>query len=159
MLLADVEEGHKGRTDFADLLLIFLISKFEFLESACGIYEITGIYAHFLTGLRSFEGGIRIEMHIGHQGHMATGLVESGTYLRHIGCLTHTLCGETHEFSTCFRYTKSLGYTCFCIECGGIVHRLHPYRVITPDQYASGIGDRAVTTFIIIEHNDLSDHG
>ena len=66
VFFADIQEGNQPGTDFLDLLRIFFIGIFLFLERACGICVIARIDAYSFGIKCSYFCYLRIEVHIGY---------------------------------------------------------------------------------------------
>ena len=66
VFFADIQEGNQPGTDFLDLMRIFLIGIFQFLEGACGICVLARIVAYSFGLQCSFFCFLRIEVHIGY---------------------------------------------------------------------------------------------
>ena len=130
---AYVEQRKQGGAYTLDLGGILLVGKLQLAERAGGVDEVAGIDAHLLADGGRREGGLWIEMHVGHQRDIASGLVEATAHVGKGGRLGLPLGGEPHYLAAGFGYALRLPGAGFGVEGIGVGHRLQAHGVVASD--------------------------
>ena len=131
MLLADTDKRHQALIDFLQFSRIFLIGIFQMFERTSRINIVAWIDAYLFGILGSHICYIRIKVNISYQRSIVAVFFQRGTDVFQVLGFAPSLCGQTHQFSTCINDAFGLCYRRFRIVCRGCRHRLYPYGVLS----------------------------
>lgn len=135
-IFAKMDKRHKLLADALELGLVLAVgifADFEFLF----IDVVAGIDTDFLHPFRRLHGCVRFEMDIGNERHMtARGANFAGDVFEVCG-VDFCLGGDAHDFASGIGQGQDLGDAGRGVAGVGSDHRLHPYRVVSPNAHIS----------------------
>ena len=129
VFLADVEERDQTRAYLFNLLGVFLVCIFQFLEGTGSVYIVARIDAYLFYILGGYIRYVGVEVYIGNQWSVVSLRTQTDVDVLHVFGFAHSLGSEAYIFSSCIDDAFGLFYTSFCIQCDGIRHTLDTYRI------------------------------
>lgn len=154
MLLTDIQEGHKAVLYLFQFFGIFLIGIFFLDELTCRVDIVARIDTHFLGIACSHVGHARIEMHVGDKRRSEAVAAYSIVNVLEILRFTHSLRGQSDEFSSCFDNAFSLLHASLRIVGVGSGHGLDAYRIVSSHIQSADMHYRSLAPMIVkqIDH-------
>ena len=154
MLLADIQEGHKAVLYLLQFFGIFLIGVFFLDELTCRVDIVARIDTHLLGIERCHVSHTRIEMHVGDKRRSEAVAAYSIVNVLEILSFTHSLRGQSDEFSSCFDNAFSLLHASLCIIGVGGGHGLDAYRIVSSHIQSADMHHRSLAPMIVkqIDH-------
>ena len=152
-VVAEFEKGNEACTDFFYFGGVFAVGVGQGTERTSGVNEVAWIDAYFLDFLGGGEGGVGIEMYVGHERSVDAAFAKFTAYFTEIAGMAHALSCQTDYVCSGRSYAFALGHGGFGVERGCICHRLQTHRGVGSDgriAYANAV--RVSSGVIIAAH-------
>jgi hypothetical protein len=131
-VLAKVDQGRELLADALQLRLVLDVAVLSDLELLF-VGVVAGVHPDFFHPLGGFEGGVRLEMDVRHQRHLAAGGAHLAGDVLQIRRINLLLRRDPDNFATGIRECQDLRDTGGRVAGVGSDHRLHADRVVAAD--------------------------
>ncbi len=130
VLATQLQKRRQSVVDPLQFGCILLVGIFQFLEHTTRIHEVAGIDAYFVGSDGGGKSRAGIEMDVGHQGHVDTGLTQTRRDHAYVVGLPDALRGEPHKLTAGGGKLSRLPYGAVGVHSGSVGHRLQAHGVV-----------------------------